>query len=137
MGDFNADCSYLSASRFAMLSLVTDERFVWLVDDVTTTTEGSDCAYDKLVPEVPYVSLVPRSTSLFVTVFTFKAATKILGMKLSYICLHVTHCLALLSVHGAYTDQEGLCLAWCHVYMLNSRNTDVQSPIYSAECCSE
>ncbi len=62
MGDFNADCSYLSASRFSMLSLVTDERFVWLVDDVTTTTEGSDCAYDKLVLEVPYVSLVPRST---------------------------------------------------------------------------
>ena len=50
MGDFNADCSYLSQKRYNMLELVTDLRFTWLLDtDVDTTTKNSNCAYDRCV----------------------------------------------------------------------------------------
>ena len=48
LGDFNADCSYLSKKRYNMLELVTDSRFTWLLDtNVDTTTKNSDCAYDR------------------------------------------------------------------------------------------
>jgi len=50
LGDFNADCSYLSQRRYDMLDLVTDPRFTWLLDNnVDTTTGNSNCAYDKCV----------------------------------------------------------------------------------------
>ena len=50
LGDFNADCSYLSQRRYNMLQLVTDSRFTWLLDtDVDTTTKNSNCAYDRCV----------------------------------------------------------------------------------------
>lgn len=48
MGDFNADCSYLSQSRYVTLNLVRDTRFSWLISsDMDTTTGSSNCAYDR------------------------------------------------------------------------------------------
>ena len=50
LGDFNADCSYLSQKRYNKLELVTDSRFTWLLDNnVDTTTKNSNCAYDRCV----------------------------------------------------------------------------------------
>ena len=48
LGDFNADCSYLSQKRYNTLLLVTDSRFTWLLDtSIDSTTGNSDCAYDR------------------------------------------------------------------------------------------
>lgn len=48
LGDFNADCSYVSKTKYLNLDLVKDKRFTWLVDsDVDTTVSLSDCAYDR------------------------------------------------------------------------------------------
>ena len=48
LGDLNADCSYLSRTRYNQLDLVLDTRFMWLIDSsVDTTTKSSDCAYDR------------------------------------------------------------------------------------------
>ena len=50
LGDFNADCSYLSQRRYNTLLLATDSRFTWLLDtDIDSTTGNSDCAYDRCV----------------------------------------------------------------------------------------
>ena len=50
LGDFNADCSYLSQRRYNTLLLVTDSRFTWLLDtSIDSTTGNSDCAYDRCV----------------------------------------------------------------------------------------
>ena len=46
LGDFNADCQYLSNTRYRQLKLVTDNRFTWLLDE-DTTTGNSVCAYDR------------------------------------------------------------------------------------------
>ena len=48
LGDFNADCQYLSNARYNRLNLVTDPRFTWLIDE-DTTTGSTVCAYDRLV----------------------------------------------------------------------------------------
>ena len=48
LGDFNADCSYLSNARYNRLDLVTDPRFTWLIDS-DTTTGNTVCAYDRSV----------------------------------------------------------------------------------------
>lgn len=48
LGDFNADCSYLSARQFSTLDLVNDMRFTWLIgNDVDTTVADSYCSYDR------------------------------------------------------------------------------------------
>jgi len=48
LGDLNADCKYLSKTRYGELDLVTDNRFLWLIDsDADTTTKTTDCAYDR------------------------------------------------------------------------------------------
>ena len=48
MGDFNADCSYVTKGEMRKLSLRSDKRFKWLIeDDVDTTVSGSHCAYDR------------------------------------------------------------------------------------------
>ena len=48
MGDFNADCSYLSQGNFEMLSIVIDDRFTFLIDGtMDTTTASSHCTYDR------------------------------------------------------------------------------------------
>ena len=50
LGDFNADCSYLSRSKEGKLSLKNDSRFNWLIEsDIDTTISSSDCAYDRYV----------------------------------------------------------------------------------------
>ena len=46
LGDFNADCQYLSNTRYRQLNLLTDTRFTWLLDE-DTTTGNSVCAYDR------------------------------------------------------------------------------------------
>jgi len=48
MGDMNADCSYLSNSRYDGLIFTTDSRFLWLINkDDDTTVANSSCAYDR------------------------------------------------------------------------------------------
>ena len=44
LGDFYADCQYLSNTRYRQLNLLTDTRL-----DEDTTTGNSVCAYDRLV----------------------------------------------------------------------------------------
>ena len=48
MGDLNADCKYASGRARESLTLRTDPRFTWLIDDdVDTTTTRTHCAYDR------------------------------------------------------------------------------------------
>jgi len=48
MGDLNADCKYASGRALRRLTLRTDSRFTWLIDDdVDTTTTRTHCAYDR------------------------------------------------------------------------------------------
>jgi endonuclease/exonuclease/phosphatase family metal-dependent hydrolase len=51
MGDFNADCDYVSNTRQRTLKLRTNATFHWLVADdwKTTVSLTSDCAYDRVV----------------------------------------------------------------------------------------
>merc|ERR1712080_526633 len=50
MGDFNADCSYVTKKKFKTIGLWTDSRFkVQISDDGDTTVAKSDCAYDRFV----------------------------------------------------------------------------------------
>ena len=48
LGDFNADCDYLSIATYSQLNLVKDSRFTWLINE-DTTTGSTACAYDRLV----------------------------------------------------------------------------------------
>ena len=48
LGDFNADCSYVSQTKFDLLDLVVDTSLTWWIDsDTDTTTGNSDCSYDR------------------------------------------------------------------------------------------
>ena len=47
LGDFNADCTYLSMASYCDLSLVTDTRFTWSLPPMDTTTTSTICAYDR------------------------------------------------------------------------------------------
>ena len=48
MGDFNADCSYVSKEELENLYLRVNKSFVWLIpDDFDTTTGSSICAYNR------------------------------------------------------------------------------------------
>lgn len=49
LGDLNADCTYLSRTRYEQLELVTDPRFTWLINTTadTTTISTTNCAYDR------------------------------------------------------------------------------------------
>ena len=48
LGDFNADCSYLSQRETDELRLRNYPNFHWLIpDDTDTTVTNSDCAYDR------------------------------------------------------------------------------------------
>ena len=48
LGDLNADCKYASGRARETLTLRTDARFTWLIDDdVDTTTTRTNCAYDR------------------------------------------------------------------------------------------
>lgn len=49
LGDFNADCAYLSRRARAKLQLVTDTKLHWLIADKTDTTvrASTTCSYDR------------------------------------------------------------------------------------------
>ena len=50
MGDMNADCKYLSNTKYNALIFTTDDRFLWLIGkDNDTTVSDSDCAYDRYI----------------------------------------------------------------------------------------
>ena len=47
-GDFNADEGYVNEDDWSKITLRTDRRFKWLIDDQTDTTVGNtDRAYDR------------------------------------------------------------------------------------------
>ncbi|KAF0976747.1 hypothetical protein FDP41_004042 [Naegleria fowleri] len=49
-GDFNAGCSYVSTSDWSNITLRTDTRFKWLINDTMDTTVASSvCPYDRFV----------------------------------------------------------------------------------------
>lgn len=48
LGDFNADCSYVTKKDWSSIRLRSSEVFKWLIsDDMDTTVGNSDCAYDR------------------------------------------------------------------------------------------
>ena len=49
MGDFNADCAYVTEDQFNDIELWTDSRFKMLIsnDADTTVSTNTDCAYDR------------------------------------------------------------------------------------------
>ncbi len=48
MGDFNADCSYVTTSQWSSIRLRTSSAFQWLIpDSADTTVTSTDCAYDR------------------------------------------------------------------------------------------
>lgn len=50
LGDFNADCRYVSKTRLSRLKLFNDPRYKSLVPhEADTTTGDSDCAYDRVI----------------------------------------------------------------------------------------
>nr|XP_027325380.2 deoxyribonuclease-1-like isoform X1 [Anas platyrhynchos] len=51
LGDFNADCSYVTASQWPSIRLRNLQACEWLIPDSADTTVGStNCAYDRWVP---------------------------------------------------------------------------------------
>ena len=54
LGDFNADCSYVSNSAWPSIRLRTDARFEWTIgDDTDSNVASSSCAYDRIVAAGP------------------------------------------------------------------------------------
>eukprot|EP00075_Anas_platyrhynchos_P036128 XP_027325381.1 deoxyribonuclease-1-like isoform X2 [Anas platyrhynchos] len=50
LGDFNADCSYVTASQWPSIRLRNLQACEWLIPDSADTTVGStNCAYDRIV----------------------------------------------------------------------------------------
>ncbi len=48
MGDLNADCSYLSNTKYNLLDLIIDTNYTWWINKLAdTTTSNSNCAYDR------------------------------------------------------------------------------------------
>jgi endonuclease/exonuclease/phosphatase family metal-dependent hydrolase len=49
-GNFNADCTYVTASEWASIALRTDTRFMWTIsDDLDSSVHSNDCSYDRIV----------------------------------------------------------------------------------------
>ncbi|GAB5356877.1 hypothetical protein AAMO2058_000326200 [Amorphochlora amoebiformis] len=68
LGDFNADCSYLSRTKERNLLLKADSKYHWLVgDEVDTTVKASNCAYDRviIVGDEVYELYVPGTAKPF------------------------------------------------------------------------
>lgn len=73
MGDFNADCSYVSPSFWSSIRLRTSPAFQWLIpDSADTTVTSTHCAYDRIVVAGALLqgAVVPNSA----TPFDFQAA---------------------------------------------------------------
>ena len=49
LGDFNADCSYLSNAKKKDLRKNYFEEFQWLIDDQTETNLLQSCSYDRII----------------------------------------------------------------------------------------
>ncbi|XP_021267465.1 deoxyribonuclease-1 [Numida meleagris] len=50
MGDFNADCSYVTAEQWPSIRLRSLSSCEWLIpDSADTTVTSTDCAYDRIV----------------------------------------------------------------------------------------
>ncbi|NXN87244.1 DNAS1 protein, partial [Bombycilla garrulus] len=51
LGDFNADCSYVTSSQWASIRLRSLRACEWLIPDSadTTVADTTDCAYDRIV----------------------------------------------------------------------------------------
>uniref|UniRef100_A0A8B9CZL1 Deoxyribonuclease n=1 Tax=Anser brachyrhynchus TaxID=132585 RepID=A0A8B9CZL1_9AVES len=50
LGDFNADCSYVTEAQWPSIRLRSHESCEWLIPDSADTTVGStNCAYDRIV----------------------------------------------------------------------------------------
>jgi hypothetical protein len=48
IGDLNADCNYVSRSKWRHIPMKTDKSFKWLLgDEVDTTVKKTHCAYDR------------------------------------------------------------------------------------------
>lgn len=49
LGDFNADCAYLTKKTREKLQLVTDTKLHWLIADKSDTTvrASTSCSYDR------------------------------------------------------------------------------------------
>lgn len=48
LGDFNADCSYVSASKWPLIALHDETKYYWPLDsDTDSTVATSSCAYDR------------------------------------------------------------------------------------------
>ncbi|XP_027715501.1 deoxyribonuclease-1 [Vombatus ursinus] len=76
MGDFNADCTYVTPSHWSSIRLRTDPAFQWLIPDTAdTTVTSTDCAYDRIVASGTKLqnAIVPGSA----TTFDFEAAYKL------------------------------------------------------------
>lgn len=68
MGDFNADCSYVTSAQWSSIRLRTDPAFKWLIPDTADTTATStNCAYDRIVVAGPLLqdAVVPNSAAPF------------------------------------------------------------------------
>lgn len=52
MGDFNADCSYVTAEQWPSIRLRSLSSCEWLIpDSADTTVTSTDCAYDRWVSQ--------------------------------------------------------------------------------------
>ncbi|NXP05676.1 DNAS1 protein, partial [Thinocorus orbignyianus] len=50
LGDFNADCSYVTSSQWPSIRLRSLEACEWLIpDSADTTVADTDCAYDRII----------------------------------------------------------------------------------------
>ncbi|XP_019843176.2 deoxyribonuclease-1 isoform X1 [Bos indicus] len=68
MGDFNADCSYVTSSQWSSIRLRTSSTFQWLIpDSADTTATSTNCAYDRIVVAGSLLqsSVVPGSAAPF------------------------------------------------------------------------
>ena len=67
MGDFNADCTYLSPAQEATLEIVTNPAVRWWIgDDADTTTTTTVCAYDRILTTGTVTDIaVPGSGNVF------------------------------------------------------------------------
>lgn len=66
MGDFNAGCSYVRG--WENIKLATDSKFYWMHDNSEdTTTEKTDCPYDRIVVagKTLIEAVLPRSAQVF------------------------------------------------------------------------
>ncbi|XP_022325780.2 deoxyribonuclease-1-like [Crassostrea virginica] len=67
-GDLNADCSYISPSQLAALSIRRDPSYQWLINDhQDTTVSSSGCAYDRLIVkgDAWQKAIIPDSVKVF------------------------------------------------------------------------